>query len=155
MTCDECREWLPEAAAGELGRDAPVDAVRAHLQACAECRRRVEAFGALLSGLRGLPAAKPGTRAVLAVTEHLHRRAASASARRTEFGPVLDLDDLAEYLRVDRDSLDDYLDEIPSFEIGGRLRFRRESVETWIASRERVPVVRMMPRRSEPPSWGG
>ena len=55
---------------------------------------------------------------------------------------MLDFDELAAYLRVDRRIVGQYLDEIPSFEMGGKLLFRKKSVEAWIASKENRPEWR-------------
>ena len=55
---------------------------------------------------------------------------------RAEFGPVLNFEELAEYLRVGREIVGQYLDDIPSFELGGKLLFRKQAVEACIASKE-------------------
>jgi hypothetical protein len=72
------------------------------------------------------------------------RRALSQALRETEsapFGPVLALEDLARYLRTPGDLLQPYLDQIPHFELAGRLLFRKEAVDEWIRERERRLAV--------------
>lgn len=55
---------------------------------------------------------------------------------RTEFGAVLDMDELADFLRVSKETIEEYFDEIPSFELGGKILFLRKSVEKWIEAKE-------------------
>ncbi len=43
----------------------------------------------------------------------------------------------ADYRRVTSDVLDNYLAEIPCFELGGKLLFRKDAVDEWIKERER------------------
>lgn len=81
-----------------------------------------------------LPRHEPGTEAVLRMKAAFFER--PRPQRQTEFGPVLDMEELAEFLRVDRAALEPYLDEIPCFELGGKMLFRRKSIEEWIERRE-------------------
>ncbi len=50
---------------------------------------------------------------------------------------VFDLEGLAAFLRVEVADVRRCLGEIPCFEVAGKLRFRRSSVERWIEERER------------------
>lgn len=45
-------------------------------------------------------------------------------------------DDLARFLRVPLQAIFDLLHDIPYINLGGRLRFRRESVQRWLKMRE-------------------
>ena len=49
---------------------------------------------------------------------------------------MLDADELAAFLRIDMETLKLYVEDIPRFELGGKLLFRRKAVEDWIARRE-------------------
>lgn len=51
---------------------------------------------------------------------------------------VFDIEGLAAFLRVGVEDVRRCLDEIPCFEVAGKLRFRRESIERWIDARERA-----------------
>jgi len=63
---------------------------------------------------------------------------------------VLDLEELAEFLRVTPETIGIYLDELPSFELGGKLLFRRASVEKWIERREQsIPPTLPTARRHD------
>ncbi len=91
---------------------------------------------------RELPRRSPGEETIMKVSEAIHGQA--KPARRTEFGPVMDMEELAEFLRVDADTVAEYLDQIPHFELGGKLLFRRKSVEEWIEARERTIGVQSL-----------
>lgn len=133
MNCDECQQWMPEVAEGAAPADVAA-AAREHLATCADCRDEAARGAALARVARALPRRAPSATGVLRVGEAIH--ASGVPARRTEFGPVLDADELAEFLRVDRDTIGLYIGEIPCFELGGKLLFRRKSVEAWIERRE-------------------
>jgi len=51
--------------------------------------------------------------------------------------PIMVINELINYLRITPDILEDYLDEIPCFELGGKLLFRRDAVDKWIENKER------------------
>ena len=133
MKCDECTELLAEYREGALPEDE-ARKVGEHLAGCANCAREGEALERLTEAARRLPVRAPGAGGVLRIREAVHRPA--AGARRTEFGPVMDMEELAEFLRTGAETLASYLDEIPAFELGGKLLFRRKSIEEWIARRE-------------------
>ena len=82
-----------------------------------------------------LPRYAPSTELVLKIKSSIHTQ--SKAERRTEFGPVLDIDELAEFLRVSKDIIEQYLEDIPCFELGGKILFRKKGVEEWIEGREK------------------
>ncbi len=51
--------------------------------------------------------------------------------------PVMTLDEVAAYLRVSPATIEELLPEIPCFELGGQLLFRRDSIDAWTRNRER------------------
>lgn len=133
MNCETYSEWISEQLDGEL------DAKRAqelnqHLAACDTCRKTLQVMERLDADLRELPRYEPADRASMAIVKQFH--ALAVLPRRIEFSPVMDIKELAEFLRVTTDTIGTYLDDIPSFEIGGKLLFRRSSVEKWIEKRE-------------------
>ncbi|MFH1706326.1 MAG: helix-turn-helix domain-containing protein [Planctomycetota bacterium] len=134
MDCAACREQLSAFQAGDLDAGER-RAVETYLAGCAACRSEQASYGRLDTLVTSLPRRAP---AADTVTTILNAAAAAAPvpARKTEFGPVLNLDDLAEYLRVPRTTVEECLDELPAFEFGGRLLFRRASIDAWIAERE-------------------
>lgn len=133
MKCEACEKILPEYLAGELSPDER-EGVEKHLDECASCRDEVRAMDAIERAAGEMPRAEPGTAAILKISEAIHQYA--TPPRRTEFGPVLDIDELVDFLRIDRAVIEIYLDEIPCFELGGKLLFRRKSVEAWIERKE-------------------
>lgn len=133
MNCQACTERLSEYAEHELAENE-TRAINIHLAQCAGCRRQLQHLVQIASATVNLTRHTPSTDCLLKISKAIHQRA--QPAKRTEFGPVLNFEELADYLRVDQATIGQYLDEIPSFELGGKLLFRRKSVETWIASKE-------------------
>ncbi len=80
--------------------------------------------------------AKLGDHALLriqaALDEELRRIEPAAAPR-----PVMTIQELAGYLRVTEVAIEGYLGEIPCFELGGKLLFRKEAVDKWLEARER------------------
>jgi hypothetical protein len=144
MNCTTCQEHLPEYQERGLPQET-TEAVRQHLAACADCRQQQQRDTELLAATRALPRTRPRPEVILITSSKIH--AAAPAQARTDFGPVLDIHDLAEYLRVEPDLLENYVEEIPHFELGGRLLFRRVAVETWIAEREQASTLAAGPSR--------
>ncbi len=134
MNCQDCQLWIPEYTESVLAPDVRCEFLD-HLAGCAACQAELRAFERLAAAARQLPVAEPGDETVLRITETI--LAAEPPRRRSEFGPVLDAAELADYLHVAPATLQDYLPELPSFELGGKLLFRRKSIETWLEGRER------------------
>jgi hypothetical protein len=66
------------------------------------------------------------------------RRALSAEVRGAGAPEVMTLPEVAEFLRIDEADLAEILDELPAFELAGRLRVRRARLVEWIEHRERT-----------------
>lgn len=107
-----------------------------HLEECTLCRDELESYTRLEGLVQNLPSPAPSDSAVLQIKRATP--AGSPSPIRTEFGPVLNLDDLAAYLRIDRATAEAYIGEIPCFELGGRILFRKSVIEKWIEKREQA-----------------
>lgn len=75
------------------------------------------------------PSAEAARRMNAAIQRELDRQAVPHQ-------DILTFDEVAAYLRVPADTLQDYLDELPCFELGGQLLFRKEAVVEWIDQRE-------------------
>ena len=133
MNCNETALWIPEFVDADMPAATQAE-LQAHLDACAACRAAVDGYRALVKTVRALPGQEPGEETLLRITAAIH--ATEAPRRRTEFGPVLDTEELADYLRVDAATAQQYLTEIPCFELGGKILFRRQSVDAWLARRE-------------------
>ncbi len=137
MNCDTCGEWLDEYLEASLSAEVRAE-VDQHLVSCSVCREELESCRRLKENLAKVPRHTPGAEVCMRVSKVIHAEA--PNPRRTDFGPVLDFDELAEYLRVDKTVLGQYLAEIPCFELGGRLLFRKAKVEAWIEKRETTVV---------------
>lgn len=133
MKCEQYRAQLSEY----LDDDLPVeqqDEIDNHLGQCERCREELRRYEKLNTLAAKLPAFRPGTAVTLRIKTAF--QAARPPERRTVFGPVMDITELADFLRVSQEVVGQYLDEIPSFELGGKLLFRRKSVEEWIGRKE-------------------
>ena len=51
--------------------------------------------------------------------------------------PIMTLPEIADYLRMTPEIIEEHLDDIPCFEFGGKLLFRKEAVDGWIKIREK------------------
>jgi hypothetical protein len=142
MNCDACGERMPEYLEGGLP-DSEVPILEAHVRGCAACRTELAETRDLLRLATRMPRRQPEAETVLRISARIH--AAEGKARRTEFAPVMDLEELTQFLRVDRETVETYLDEIPCFELGGKLLFRRKSVEEWMERREMITGLQRPP----------
>lgn len=133
MNCKACTDQLSEYADHELAGNEARE-IKAHLDACTECREQLRRLEQIATAAATLERHVPSADCLFKISKAIRQRA--QPPRHTEFGPVLNFDELAEYLRVDQEIIGQYLDEIPSFELGGKLLFRRKSIEEWIESKE-------------------
>lgn len=133
MNCESCSEQLSEYLDDELSAELRKE-VAGHLEQCGQCRAELRQYEKMNSLVAALPQCNPGTESLLRIKAAFQKP--RPVEKRTEFGPVLDMDELASFLRVSNEVVGQYLDEIPSFELGGKLLFRRKSVEDWIAGKE-------------------
>ena len=133
MKCDHCRDRISEY----LDRDMPEQErkdMEKHIEECDTCRGELEIMAGISSMIDMLPVRAPNADVVLNISRAIHIQIEKPP--RTGFGPVLDIHELAEFLRVTTGTIEEYLDEIPCFELGGKLLFSRKSIEEWIARRE-------------------
>jgi anti-sigma factor (TIGR02949 family) len=132
MTCDLCSDRLSEFLAGELTSDE-ADDVRRHLDACPTCGRLFRAMQRVTALADALPDEPPPRSLAMRILGRVDQELAPDLGHAPE---VLTLDQLARYLQLPRAALDEEMDTIPSFEIAGQLRFRRDRVLAWIEERE-------------------
>ncbi len=59
-----------------------------------------------------------------------------AAIRNAPPKPIMTWTEVADYLRISPEALEAYLGDIPCFELGGNLLFRKEAVDEWIQMRE-------------------
>jgi len=131
VNCDVTYEELAAMTAGDLDADR-AGAVREHLGGCERCRRRLAALERADEALGALRPAGPSPAGVLAA-----RRAVAEEIRPARGEQIMTLAEAAAFLRIDEDEVGEVLDELPAFELVGRVRIRRSRLIEWIAQRER------------------
>jgi len=141
MDCKACRERLSEHEARELP-PAETEAVRRHLESCAECRGQRARLARLAEAeaVDTLPEEEPPESLSFAVRREVDRALAPGLSTAPE---ILTIEELARYLRVPVEAIEDELTTLPAFEVAGELRFRKDRVAEWIRRREddRVRVM--------------
>jgi len=128
MTCGECQSVLSQYEKGELD---PTEAagVSQHVDSCLVCAKRLEALLNLDALLRGLPSPGPDASGLLSVTEHVHGNVTG--------GEILDVEQVASYLKLSPEEVLRFLDDLPCFVVAGQVRFRRSALMQWIHEREK------------------
>ena len=58
-------------------------------------------------------------------------------SRKETVPTVMDMEEAAQFLKISVSALIGLLDELPSFELSGRIRFRRDQLELWMQQREK------------------
>ena len=129
MTCLECRQLLSPYQKGELP-PAAAAAVAAHAGDCPACSAKLAALRDLDGLLRGLPDREPSPASLLAIRERVHTELAG--------GEIMDVDQVAAFLKLGREQVAHSLDELPCFEVAGEIRFRRSVLLEWIEAREKA-----------------
>ena len=150
MECEISYEELARFAAGGLGAER-AGRIDEHLESCGACRQRLLALKRVDAGLRALPRLEPRAAAVLEA-----RRLLSVEVRGRQAPDVMTLDEVAEFLRLPLEALDELVTELPAFEVAGFVRVRRERLTEWLCERERSylraraesEVARMLAGRS-------
>ena len=115
MTCDETRAQLMAYRDAELEVGEREEVAR-HLAGCCACRDELESIGALLAALW-----EP------------QEEALAAPERPPE---LLTPREAAAYLRLSATQFAAVLPNLPRIELAGEWRFRRSSLEAWLAARE-------------------
>ena len=124
MNCAQARSLFDAKLDGDRPRG-----LAGHLGTCRACAAELRRLRRAMATLRASSLVPP----VPGARERLLREIGDAPA-----AEIFDLETLADFLRIPPRELEPFLDEIPAFEIAGRLRFRRSSVERWIEERERA-----------------
>ncbi len=131
MQCDVTYDDLSRFGAGELEPGAARE-MESHVAGCAICRDRLETLRDLDVRLQSLRRSGPSASAVLEARRALSRELRGGSALE-----IMTLDDVAGFLRISPQELDDIAGELPAFEIAGHVRIRRERLLEWLKQRER------------------
>ena len=133
MNCESCREKLSELLAGEL--DAIHAAgVRQHLADCPSCARLLEAMRTTADMTDRLLDMDPPRALCLRIMAQTGDGFGPDLAAAPE---IMTPEQLARFLQVPLAKLEDEIGALPSFEIAGELRFRKDRLLEWIEERER------------------
>ena len=130
MPCELTDVELAEFSAGDLASERVAE-IEQHVVACTECQRRLAALRKADGVLRALPRMAPSARSILGT-----RRLLADELRDGNEPEIMTLDDVAAFLRISLDELDDIAGELPAFELAGRVRVRRARLVEWIEQRE-------------------
>jgi ribosomal protein L21E len=133
MNCKQCEQYLSEYQTGELTDELEKE-VKQHLKNCSACRTKDKHIKEIALMSKELLRYEPDADVVLKINEAIHNL--QPVPKQTKFGPVMDIDELSEYLRVDKTIVEIYIDQIPYFELGGKLLFRTKSIQEWIKGKE-------------------
>jgi hypothetical protein len=133
MTCAECRDLLSAFEARELPEPQERQ-IQQHADGCAECSRLFRTMRAATQIVEALEDPPPPQRVTLQV---MTAPALLPDADSSDAPEIMTPQDLASFLRLSPDDLEEVIALIPGFEIAGRVRFRKERVLEWIEAREK------------------
>ena len=158
MKCNDVREELVAYIDGELF-SMGMRTIEAHLAECPECTAEWEALKKATECTHQMESIQPSPNWWEQLQERLHQldcepdllseirvlREAIAriesriNQRLNSIGLVkgiMTLEEVATYLKVDAETMWNLLDEIPHFQVGYELRFKKSSVDEWIRMKE-------------------
>ncbi len=129
-------EWTDEHLAAFSHGD--LDLVRsARLKAALDrddaLRSRLNRIRAADLLLRALPRSEPSASGILTA-----RQALARALKQVGTSEIMTLDEVAAYLNISLDELDALAEQLPAFEVAGRLRMRRVRLDEWIQQQERA-----------------
>jgi len=130
MTCTQDPNSLLDYLDGELSAAAAA-AVTSHLAGCPSCRRLLASLKDSERSLAELGNETAPVDALMRVQRRVCLDLGIAKERE-----ILTLEDAADFLRLEADELAEVLDDLPWFELAGRIRFRRQALLDWVRKRE-------------------
>ncbi len=133
MNCNDFLKIISEFEKDELPDELHKEAMK-HTDGCQKCKNELKKFKKIMSLSKDFMDAKLSLSAALKMSSFISKLL--DEGKQTVFGPILNINDLSNYLRVRGDVIETYLNEIPCFELGGQILFRKEKVDEWIEKRE-------------------
>lgn len=127
MTCPFTDEQL--AAWSTAGAEAGIE-WGGHVARCPSCQTRLTALQRMDQLLR-----QTITQPVPAA---LAERVRATLQRQWKSTEILTLEEVAAFLHLSIDQLDEITDELPAFELAGQIRVRKTKLLEWIEARERA-----------------
>jgi excisionase family DNA binding protein len=157
MKCKDVQMELVPYLDGELSTMGQ-KVIEAHLAECADCAQETEELRSVTELSQNLAKITPKsnwwtnlqvklesekTTDIATEIRHLRNTIHDLSERleRRDANPesmneIMTLDEVARYLRIDVDTVWNMLDELPHFQIGYELRFKKSSIDEWIHAKE-------------------
>lgn len=127
MTCGMLEEFL----SGGLSEPERT-LFMAHLEQCDACMDQIKVSEKIRAAFHQFSAAGLPDYADLRIRGVLRRELSAPHTAKD----IMDLEEAAVWLGVSSRELAEWLDEIPAFEIGGRIRFNRKRLEEWMIRKE-------------------
>ena len=140
MKCEETRERLSEFEAGELSPEL-AQGIREHLSRCGACSELLTSLSRMTGLMVSLTDEEPSRSLCVRVLARMDEMRAPGLDSAPE---IMTPEDLALYLRIPYERVEEEIGDIPAFEIGGELRFRKERIREWIDRRERERQSRLV-----------
>ena len=156
MECNNVREELVAYIDDELSSMGK-HTIEAHLADCKECAAEHDKLKATIESTHKAETLQPAQNwwetlqerlyapdsdlvsAIHALRESIMRLESHVDGGLVRFAPVkeiMTLEEVAAYLQIEPDVVWKLLNEIPHFEVGGELRFKKSSVDEWIRMKE-------------------
>ncbi len=156
MKCTDVREEIVAYIDGELS-SMGVRAIEAHLAGCKECTAERDKLKATIKSTHKVETLQPAQNwwealqkrlyapdsdlvsEIHALRESIARLESRVDGRPVRLAPVkeiMTLEEVAAYLQIEPDVIWKLLNEIPHFEVGAELRFKKNSVDEWIRIKE-------------------
>jgi excisionase family DNA binding protein len=156
MECNDVREELVAYIDNELSAMG-VHAIETHLADCKECVAERDKLKATIESTHKVEDIQPAQNwwetlqerlyapdsdlvsAIHALREsitHLESRTDGGLVRSAPVKEIMTLEEVAAYLQIEPDVMWKMFNEIPHFEVGDELRFKKSSVDEWIRMKE-------------------
>jgi len=103
-----------------------------HKNHCAKCSAYLQKYEMFLESLRDNLENELSDDADLRIRSTLHKTITPQAST----PEILDIEGVAQFLNLSVSQVADILDQLPAFEIGGRIRFRRDRIVAWARDRE-------------------
>jgi hypothetical protein len=107
-----------------------------HLEFCESCRKELDELGTIRASLQSFTHIQLPDESDLRIRRNLRTGSDQLSTR----DEILDIEGVARFLKVSVTDVVDILDQLPSFEVGGKIRFRRDRIIEWIKDQEKKLV---------------
>ena len=156
MECNDVREELVAYIDNELSAMG-VHAIETHLADCKECVAERDKLTTTIESTHKVEDIQPAQNwwetlqerlyapdsdlvsAIHALREsitHLESRTDGGLVRSAPVKEIMTLEEVAAYLQIEPDVMRKMFNEIPHFEVGDELRFKKSSVDEWIRMKE-------------------